>query len=253
MILGIPLCTRNVTDFWSWAHENNGNFTVRSAYKMLVNTKYSREGWLFHDAGSSNTVDSAKQWTNLWGSLIPSKLKVFLWRLAKHSIPTFDVLEHRNMADSACCPLCGAPDSWRHAFLDCSLARCVWALANETMVQKMTEVTDTHAKQWISAMQDLLSHVEYTEMVVTLWAVWYSRRKPVYEHDFQAPLETNHFIRRYILELGNIEHKLKPSQTAQNRILVKEPWVRPPQGICKFNVDGAVSKRGNRGTTAVVC
>ena len=66
-------------------------------------------------------------------------------------------------------------------------------------------------------------------------------------------MATHHFIRRYILKLGNIEQKLKPTQTVQNRILVKEPWVRPPQGICKFNVDGAVSKRGNRGTTTVVC
>ena len=35
-ILNIPLCTRNIEDFWSWVHEKNGAFSVRSAYHMLI-------------------------------------------------------------------------------------------------------------------------------------------------------------------------------------------------------------------------
>lgn len=38
-IAAIPLCTRQVDDFWSWIHEKNGVFTVQSAYRMLVSTK----------------------------------------------------------------------------------------------------------------------------------------------------------------------------------------------------------------------
>lgn len=106
----------------------------------------------------------------------------------------------------------------------------------------MTEVTDTQAKQWISAMQGLLSHVEYTGLVVTLWAVWYSRRKVVHEHDFQLPLATHHFIMKFILDLGNMETKVKTTLTVQDRTSMREPWIRPPHGICKFNVDGCFLK-----------
>lgn len=42
-ILSIPLCTRIMEDFWSWGFEKNGIFSVRSAYKMLVETKKRRE------------------------------------------------------------------------------------------------------------------------------------------------------------------------------------------------------------------
>lgn len=46
VIMGIPLCTRNVPDFWSWNFEKNDMFTVKSAYRMLVETRQRREAWL---------------------------------------------------------------------------------------------------------------------------------------------------------------------------------------------------------------
>lgn len=45
-IMQIPLCTRNMEDFWSWNFEKSGVFTVRSAYRMIVATKKRREDWL---------------------------------------------------------------------------------------------------------------------------------------------------------------------------------------------------------------
>ena len=34
-ILAIPLCTRQVEDFWAWSEDRRGIFTVRSAYKTI--------------------------------------------------------------------------------------------------------------------------------------------------------------------------------------------------------------------------
>ena len=50
-ILKIPLCTRRIGDFWSWGEEPRGNFSVHSAYCMLVSTTISREGWLEGNSG----------------------------------------------------------------------------------------------------------------------------------------------------------------------------------------------------------
>jgi hypothetical protein len=46
IILGLPLCTRVVDDFWAWTHEKKGAFSVRSEYRMLVETKPRNEAWL---------------------------------------------------------------------------------------------------------------------------------------------------------------------------------------------------------------
>ena len=62
VILQIPICLRDVDDFWSWHYENSENFNVRSAYKIVVETKKRREEWLEQRAGSSNNSANKKAW-----------------------------------------------------------------------------------------------------------------------------------------------------------------------------------------------
>lgn len=54
-ILKIPLCARRVDDFWAWSKDNCGAFSVRSAYRMILHTKLSRESWLKGRHGSSGS------------------------------------------------------------------------------------------------------------------------------------------------------------------------------------------------------
>ena len=121
-------------------------FTVRSAYRMLVTTKLRREAWLEGRSDSSNDVGEQKAWSKLWKIDVPSKLKIFLWRLAQQSIPTADLLHHRNMSTVSSCGLCGAEDSWQHSLLHCTVARCVWALQDNDLVEAVTSVREPDAK-----------------------------------------------------------------------------------------------------------
>lgn len=113
------------------------------------------------------------------------------------------------MDDTHHCVLCGRLDSWRHALIECSLVRCVWALAESELVEKMVMTTEPHAKQWLFTMFNLLSHVECTEMVVTLWSIWYAQRKAIYDYEFQSPQATHGFIMHYKYEL-DVLIKCKP-------------------------------------------
>ena len=38
-IMGIPLCTRSIPDFWAWHYDRRGVFSVRSAYRMITAIK----------------------------------------------------------------------------------------------------------------------------------------------------------------------------------------------------------------------
>ena len=89
------------------------------------------------------------------------------------------------MATSGACKLCGVADSWRHALLNCSMARSVWALAEEDMVEKMIQCDSDNAKDWFFKMIDTLSYEQLIQMAITLWAVWGARRKAVYEDIFR--------------------------------------------------------------------
>ena len=147
-------------DFVAWNPSRNGIFSVRSAYRMMIKTKYRRGIWIDGRAGSSSTERDEQSWKLLWGTKIPGKIHMFMWRLACHSIPTEDVRAKRNMATTSLCSLCGAEDSWRHSLLECSMARCVWALVDGELAEHLCETTEPSAKQWLFSMIDSLSHEE---------------------------------------------------------------------------------------------
>uniref|UniRef100_A0A8R7PGX9 Reverse transcriptase zinc-binding domain-containing protein n=1 Tax=Triticum urartu TaxID=4572 RepID=A0A8R7PGX9_TRIUA len=92
---------------------------------MVMNTKHHHENWLEGSGGVSDLNTNSNEWTELWHIKVPSKLKVFLWRLAQHSIPYMDILHCRNMSTTRRCALCGCDDSWRHALLECTMSRCI--------------------------------------------------------------------------------------------------------------------------------
>lgn len=128
------MCTRDVPDSWAWYPDKKGIFSVSSVYKMMISTKIEREGWLEGRGGPSETSTEEKAWSSLWQLQVPSKICVLIWRLARHSLPTTDVLHKRNMVVQDACPLCGGEDSWRHALVSCTMARCTWALSEEVIV-----------------------------------------------------------------------------------------------------------------------
>lgn len=167
----------------------NGVFLVRSAYRMLVETKM-----LEGRPANSNNERESKLWDKLWKVEMPSKVKIFLWRLAHQSIPTANVRHHRNMSTSSTCGLCGAEDSWQHSLLHCTVARCVWALEDDDLVEALNNTRERDAKRWLFAVIDMMLTTEFIQVAVTLWALWFSRRQALHEDILQSPLSTHHFI-----------------------------------------------------------
>lgn len=182
--------------------------------------------------------------------VVPSKVKIFVWRLARHSLPTTDVQKHRNMAEQDACPLCGCVDSWRHALISCTNARCTWALTDDNPVSKMTANTESSAKSWLFEMNDVLDQKEFARMVITLWFIWYARRKAIHEAIFQSPYQVFSFVNSYINQLpkaGAIKPASVPSSNLQQR------WIPPPIHTQKINVDGVVARHRRGGAVAAIC
>ena len=85
LIRSIPLSGRRQANFWAWHYEKSGVFTVRSAYRMLASMCERRSDWIEHNPGRSDVEADQREWADLWSIKVPSKIRVFLWRLAKHS------------------------------------------------------------------------------------------------------------------------------------------------------------------------
>jgi hypothetical protein len=71
------------------------------------------------------------------------------------------------------------------------MAKSVWALSDELMVEHMMAVGEPNAKNWLFNLLESLPQDQFTRMTVTLWAIWTARRKAIHEDIFQSPLSTH--------------------------------------------------------------
>lgn len=82
----------------------------------------------------------------------------------------------------------------------------LWSMVNlrSLYVRPLSQVQ----KQWLFSMFDTLSHSAFTKLAVTLWAIWWARRKAIHEEIYQSPAATHQFICRFIADLDVLPVKL---------------------------------------------
>ncbi|KAL0011280.1 hypothetical protein SO802_006388 [Lithocarpus litseifolius] len=84
IIKSIPLNFRLPPDSLIWTKNKAGNFTVRSAYFLQRELENASHGNL---ASSSHSGRKHSFWNSIWSSLIPPKIKSFIWRACTDSLP----------------------------------------------------------------------------------------------------------------------------------------------------------------------
>ncbi|KAL5764705.1 hypothetical protein ACOSQ2_017299 [Xanthoceras sorbifolium] len=107
-ILKIPLSLGDCVDSLIWHFDKNGEYSVKSGYRVAAQEKLSL-------TGSSSSPDS-KWWLALWNLNIPPKIKIFIWRVCHNAIPSLCNLCSRKIVVDPCCSRCGdASESSAHA------------------------------------------------------------------------------------------------------------------------------------------
>ncbi|XP_012837512.1 PREDICTED: uncharacterized protein LOC105958055 [Erythranthe guttata] len=104
-ILEIPVGNSLARDTWAWGPSNNGKFTVRSCYHMILASTQSSDKRSSGGNGSNIDVDSCK-WNIIWNLEVPPKVKVFLWRLCSNILPANKSLCGRKVILSPFCGRC---------------------------------------------------------------------------------------------------------------------------------------------------
>ncbi|KAJ8899612.1 hypothetical protein K2173_018586 [Erythroxylum novogranatense] len=102
-------------NWWKWRWEGQGDYSVKSAYKML------------QDCASVTDEGECLLWRLLWKLQVPPKVKHFLWCALSNILTTKLNLYRKKIVDDALCPLCQeAPESVDHAFLWCTKVWYCW-------------------------------------------------------------------------------------------------------------------------------
>ena len=99
-ILSIPLSQRRVDDALIWKETNHGNYTTKSAYKMLW--KHAT----MSKSGPSDPSAHSAFWKEIWSLRVPTKVRHFVWRACTDSLPTKKNLFTRKVTRSPTCDTC---------------------------------------------------------------------------------------------------------------------------------------------------
>ena len=163
-ILGIPLCSRQVPDTLIWAGSTSGKYTTKSAYKLLSRTP---------TVGPSNPLAHSSSWNHIWDLEVPNKIKHFIWRACRKSLPTKKNLFIKKVTRNAICDLChvGVEDVI-HALWGCQVLKEVWweepYLRNQLAAQ-FVDFRDLWLGITINNDHSLAERFAYV-----LWSIWHN-------------------------------------------------------------------------------
>ena len=89
-----------VADALIWPLSSNREYTVRSAYRLLIGLQ------LRGQASSSNVVAGKSLWNNVWKLRVPNKVRHFVWRAVCNSLPTKLNLHKHQVVSEGLCDMC---------------------------------------------------------------------------------------------------------------------------------------------------
>lgn len=159
----------------------NGQFTVQTTYKkkLTKNSSYL-----------PNTTNDFK-W--IWNLPIQPKFKTFLWLLRHNKLPTLHYLNYIGISTTPNCPFChDTQETIAHIFIQCYQAKQYWhSIGLDDYINKLpvTGAPDQWLHKLINCSGIHLPHKVNTRtfLSISLWNIWTTRNKNLYEHKQQKP------------------------------------------------------------------
>lgn len=87
----------NYADRQVWKGEQSGEFTIRSAYKLLQDSSLNPSSIILQ-------IELKNFYSKLWSLQLPTKITNTIWRIFWNYLPTLVNLRSRRVLINACCP-----------------------------------------------------------------------------------------------------------------------------------------------------
>lgn len=171
-ILAVHIPVNQCKDRVSWVYSVNGVYSVKMGYKA------------WHDNhGSSMRVKESDGWKKLWRADVPNKIKVFLWRFCRNSIPVRILLRERGVQTSIICSMCNDIEHMFHLFFDCPFVVECW----KYMGLQYEWANEETASDWRLKFISIADHGVLVRVATILWGIWRDRNLLVWDNKVISP------------------------------------------------------------------
>jgi hypothetical protein len=115
-----------------------------------------------------------------WANFAPLKVKVFFW-IARHGNTRTLVMLHRHgILSTACCPFCSSDEDLLHLFFRCPRLGPWFAGLGAQAAASAADLAEGCASL-AAAHSNLVPPVRHTLVLLTLWIIWKSRNRMVFD------------------------------------------------------------------------
>ncbi|CAN1135828.1 Putative ribonuclease H protein At1g65750 [Linum perenne] len=172
-ILSVPLGVGGDRDKLIWHYEVKGNYSVRSAYRVLMDSVNPRPELAVQGA-----------WSQIWSMTVPPRIKNFMWRLARAVIPIRAALHRRHIAVPGACGICGsATEDFNHLFFDCQYAEDCWEHASLCVWIADIKLNTPLFDDWLQRLLLSAATDSREKAAVVLWGLWRERNRRVWTQE----------------------------------------------------------------------
>ena len=192
-ICRIQLSRRHVEDSIIWSYNKNGNFSIKSAYK--VTRRIQGEDRAESLANSSGT----KIWHALWNLKIPNKINIFGWRACTDILPTRANLVWRRVLTDDKCPIClRESENTNHAIWEFATVQDIWFRNCQKLQKRCSGVVDV--MQLMEYLSDRLTREELELFWVHAWLAWNQLNPVVFGGNLMDPRNLNNRVEEYLTD-----------------------------------------------------
>ncbi|KAK9999046.1 hypothetical protein SO802_018649 [Lithocarpus litseifolius] len=225
----IQVCSDGEEDVLIWPLTADGEYSVRSAYHLLV----AAEECLA--PSSSSLAHNHTVWKQIWKMKVPNKIRHFIWRAAKDSLPTKVNLKARNVSVDVVCEGCGDySESTLHSLWLCDQAREVWMSGSEFQF-----LIRRGCRSFVELLEYLFregSGLQVAVFATICWCLWQRRNRVRMHQPSWQVHEIEGQAKRMVREFWDANNQ------GQHRSMRRPPvrWSPPPAGTYKANFDAAI-------------
>jgi ribonuclease HI len=232
-ILAVPLLREVQEDRLVWREEHNGEYTVKSGYRLLMQEKEEgrRRGIL-------------GDWKSLWKIRAPPKAKHLLWRICRDCLPTRTQLQEHHVQCPAVCELCrGANEDVWHVLFDCEESRNCWTMAGLDTVISTRLDQFYEAKEVIFDICSKESKEVAGRVALMIWLLWNNRNQWLWNNEKRTATQLG-VQALHMWEEWFAVQRFHDSTRVEEQVQHAQQWLPPRHGWIKCNVDAGFHNDG---------
>ena len=233
-IVATPLYPSVHEDRLIWKKENNGEYSVRSAYRLCMNELLDT---------SHFKVEGA--WDLIWKLKVPPRAKNLLWRICRNCFPTRKRLRDKGVNCTTVCALYNMEEEDSvHMLFNCVGIRNIWSMWSAfTSIIHILD-GDHDSKDIVFKILQVLPHEDASLFGCVIWSIWKQRKNKIWKEvtdaqgfvfDRAKTLLADWKAARYVHE----------NSVSREQPVCNVKWIKPRAGRFKCNIDAAFSETTN--------